>query len=503
MRALAITVGLLMVSVLAGCLGADDAPADPQTSDSDNFLGELSKDRLPAASEDLSDVIDEDHGGAAYLHAVPELHSGSYGMELVGYNPLTRPDAGDTAGADSGYGAIDTWKHLVCVAHFAGSTGTMGGATIVDISDPTDPVVLSSLVSAAVNSDCQFTDDGQYLILATYAGAANPLAPYAPPPVGDAGSNGLSVYDVSDPADPQFLFHDTLGTGDSSPNTPAPVDVPACTGCAYHNVFTAQINDTHYVFQTYTGNILKIKEDASGLEKVGHLEHSDHDLWVGQHPITGEWVAVTGARPGTAVFNIDDPSEPELLGVWEGDADNRYTGWHRQWPVDGTIDGRAYMVVAGEECGNGDSLPYQVLDWTDPTDLQMTGSWWIPGKPMNPREAEPHLCEMNSHEFEVFDGYVASGNYHAGVWVFDVGSPERTVEPATIGYYLPDKVPQQHGGTANAPFVWSPDVWGAYFDERGYVVAADWWSGLYILDIGIAQDTAESAEDAAEEPPVE
>ncbi|MBW3582190.1 MAG: hypothetical protein KY455_03730 [Euryarchaeota archaeon] len=463
-----IAVSLLSLT-LAGCLGGDTTtPADePQA----NFLPELSSERVAAADKDLSKVIDSDHGGVPYLHAVPHLHEGSYGMRLVGYDPLTREGDEAPPNADSGYAAIDTWKHLVCIAHFAGSGGAGGGATIIDIADPTKPKVLASIPSMAVNSDCQFTDDGRYLLLATYTGAhAGPsLIPLLPPHIADAGANGVSVYDVQNPADPKFLFHDVQGA-----------DAPRSG--AYHNVFTAQINGTHYVFQTYTGNILKIKEDASGLEMVSKIDHSDHDLWVGRHAITGEWTVVTGAGNGTAIFNVDDPAKPELLGVWEGDPDNRTKGWHRQWAVDGTIDGRAYLVVAGEECGNGDSLPYTVLDWTDPTTPFKTGSWWIPGEPANPRTAYPHLCEMNSHEFEVWNGYVATGNYHAGVWLFDVGSTERTQEPATIGYYLPSEDPRDHGGQWNVPFYWSPDVWGAYFDERGYIIAADWWSGLYILE---------------------
>lgn len=458
---------LFLVSVAAaGCLAGDGAGDDRPT---DAHMAPITVARLAASTEDLSEAIDSDHGGAPALHAVPELHEGSHGLELVGYNSLTGTDGGPGF-ADSAPIAIDTHGDLLCVAHFAGSTGALGGATIVDISDPTDPTVLSRVLSGSVNSDCQFTDDGQYLVVAVYTGEEQPLSDFIAPPVGDAGANGMNLYDVSDPANPEFLFHDAQGAG----------------GSGYHNVFTANIHGDNYIFQTYTGHILRILDDGSGLEMVSQLEYADHDLWVGQHPITGEWTVVTGAGYGTAVFNIDDPAAPELLSLWEGDRDDRYAGWHRQWPVDGTIDGKAYMVVAGEECGNGDSLPYQVLEWTDPSKLTMTGTWWIPGRPANPGTGadRDHLCEMNSHEFEVWDGYVATGNYHAGVWLFDVGSPERVVEPATIGYYLPSEVPQTGGGTVNAAFPWSPYVWGAYFDDDGYIYAADIHSGLYVLSFG-------------------
>jgi hypothetical protein len=471
MRALVLTAMLVAVAVVGGCLGPEevDDPKDPgQTA----FRPEVTRERLPAPDVDLSGVIDDDHGGAPWLHAVPELHSGAYGLELVGYNPLTRPSEGtDLAGADSGYAALDVWEHLVCVTHFAGSTGAQGGATIVDISDPTKPTVLSMILSGAVNSRCMFSQDGQYVFLATYTGV-HPGLPLAPP-VGDLAANGVAVYDVSDPKAPRFLFHDSQGATEPGSGS-------------YHNIWTLLIDGTHYIFQTGSGNVLRLKADGSGLEMVSRLEHSTHDFWGGQHPITGEWVIVTGAAYGTAVINVDDPENPVTLGIWEGDRANRTAGWHRQYPLENTVDGRAYIVVAGEECGNGHTLPYAVLDWTDPEDLFLTGTWWIPGKPKNPDHAHPHLCEMNSHEFEVWDGYVATGNY-AGVWVFDVGSPERVMEPVTIGYYLPDQRPHEHGGTVNAPFAWSPDVWGAYFDDRGYIIAADWWSGLYVLKFGATQ----------------
>jgi len=120
-----------------------------------------------------------------------------------------------------------------------------------------------------------------------------------------------------------------------------------------------------------------------------------------------------------------------------------------------------------------------VLDWTDPTNVTALGHWQIPG---NPEIKEPgQLCSMNSHEFNTWNGYVATGNYHAGVWVFDAGSPERLTSPVTIGYYEPHETPAMEGGTRNAPFAWSPDVWGAYFDSRGYILAADWYSGFYVL----------------------
>ncbi|HUR68184.1 MAG TPA: hypothetical protein VM370_02990 [Candidatus Thermoplasmatota archaeon] len=453
----------LTVLVLAGCV----APAADLKASSAADVTALEASRVPPPDVDLSTAIVSDHG-APYMHALPNLHMGSYGMELVGYNPLTMPGAGDDPLVmNSGYAAITLFGHIACISHFAGSGGA-GGATIVDFEDPADPVVLASIPDLKIGSRCIFTDDGKFLLAGSYGGALSGLPVGAiPAPEATVGQNGVTIYDVSDMKSPKFLAHDTTGAGDGT----------TALNSAYHNIGTALINGTNYVFQTYTGNILKLAEDGTSLEIVATVEHSDHDMWVGHHPITGKWTMITGANGGTAFYDITDPAAPVLQGVWE--ASEGYAGWHRQWPLAKPVDGKALVVVAGEECGNGKSLPYTVLDFTDPEAIKELGHWQIPG---NPEIKEPgQLCSMNSHEFSEWNGYIASGNYHAGIWLFDVGTPARAAEPVTIGYYEPHENAQMNGGTRNTPFAWNPDVWGAYFDDRGYVIAADWMSGFYVL----------------------
>ncbi|MFA5944675.1 MAG: hypothetical protein WC876_09440, partial [Candidatus Thermoplasmatota archaeon] len=112
------------------------------------------------------------------------------------------------------------------------------------------------------------------------------------------------------------------------------------------------------------------------------------------------------------------------------------------------------------------------------------GSWEVPGKPVS-TDAE-HLCEMSPHEFAVYDGYVVTGNYHAGIWLFDLGSAERLKDPVTLGYFIPAEEPALAEGPLGAQdltFPWNPFVWGAFFDERGYILAGDFSSGIYVLEV--------------------
>lgn len=308
--------------------------------------------------------------------------------------------------------------------------------------------------SGMQNSDFQFTDDGRFLLVAAYSGQTTGI-PGVPPPVGDLAAQGVLVYDVTDKANPVFLNHDVAG-----------VDANA-----YHNVFTAKIGGTNWVFQTYTGNILSLDEATGRLTLVSTLPTADHDIWVGKHPLTGNWIAITGAGRATTIYDVEDPSKPLVLATWVP-LEDKYTGWHRQWPVSEPVDGRALMLVAGEEGASADNPTwYTVLDFTDPTDFIELGHWSIPVP----------AAAATQHEFEQWDGYFATANYHSGLWLIDIGSAERAAAPVTLGYYLPHEDPLAYGGVAPPAGASVPNVWGAAFDDRGLIYTADRTSGLYIL----------------------
>lgn len=445
----------LVALVLAGCV---QPPADLDAASAPP-AGGLSLERLPIPDFDFSTVIVGDHG-APGAHAVRALHSGSRLLELVGYDPLTDKQPPGSAG--TGWGAIGIWKNYACVAQLAGT----GSIAIVDVSDPADPVVTAQTEDGYVNGDCEFTADGNYLFAGAYLGAApsNALLQSLPVPgAGDVAATGITVWDVKDKGAPKLVLYSDTGT--------------------YHTHFLHTNANGTYLVQAYSGNVYKFDPEKPALDLVSTVTPMDHDMWIAKHPISGRTLLYSGAGNGMVVYDYEDPEAPTLVGEWQPKEGDRLEGWHRQASLDVAIGGRAYVVAAGETCGNGETEPYVVLDVTDVGRIVEVGSWELPGKPVSP-ESNPNLCTFSPHEFSVFDGYVASGNYHAGVWLFDVGSPERLLEPATLGYYLPDEEPVLAGGTPqDLHFPWTPFVWGAFFDERGYVLAADASTGLYVLKV--------------------
>jgi hypothetical protein len=450
------SLSLLLVGafVVAGCLDPSTKTLGPD-GDLPSMGASEPSPRLPIPDFDFRGVIDPDHGGVTGGHGVTALHTGSYGLELVSYMPLTRPADG-TMIQDAAYTGIDVWGTYACATQFPGP----GGFILIDIKDPAKPKVVSSMPSGMANQMCRITDDGQYLLLGAYIGGNNQPAPTGG---ADPAGVGVEVYDIKDPADPRFLYHDTQGAEDQST----------------HGLYTAKIGDTNYAFYSYSGQIFAIGRD--GLHLVSTLEKSFHDAWAGKHPVTGEWISIQGNGCNLVVYNIDDPAHPIELGEWSSDDEEaefpETCADHWRRPITHTVGGRAYVVVVGAE-GDGSSLHYNILDFTNPADMFQVSQWQIPGAPESP---EPNFYTFGGTEYETWNGYVAAGLMHGGVWVFDIGSPERAQEPVTMGYYQAPKVPQLEGGTTNKPFPFVPLHWTAAFDERGYVISPDTSTGLYIL----------------------
>lgn len=461
---------LLTLGFLAGCLSNDDA--GDSLNDPRDTAASVTAQRLPdpGKEDEYAAVVIGNHG-APMMHTVRALHGGADFLKEVGWNPLT--DKLPPGAAGTGWGAAGLWQNYACVAQFAGT----GAIAIVDVTDPANLIVTAQVDDPLVNGDCQFTQDGNYMFAGAYlAGAEYPDAGEQPAcPHGCPGGGGINVWDTSDKSNPVHILYENTGE--------------------YHTLQVHTDPDTNqtYVVQAYSGHIYRFDPDGPVLIEVTTITPMEHDMWISTHPITGDVLLYTGSGKGFTVYDFDDPEDPKEIGVWDYENDPVVTpedlrrgccGWHRQATVDQLVDGKAIAIVAGEACGDGYTLPYFVIDVTDPTSPKALGKWEVPGKPETTDPA--HLCEMSPHEFAVHDGYVVTGNYHAGVWLFDVGSAERLVKPVTLGYYIPAREPATDDGAMGAQdltFPWNPFVWGAFFDDRGYILAGDFSSGVYMLEV--------------------
>lgn len=442
------------VLLLAGCLSSDpddDASGSP-TDEPAGFEPFVP----PAPDFDFGSVIEPDHGA----HWLASLHTAGHGLTLTGHTGVQDLLPTTTRGSIT---AIDIWGDYAVVSGMEGGLAFV----VIDIADPTNPQAIGWAPSAADGWTARFSEDGQYvfygcqmtgtyaptLVVGTCEDATAPHAPVLGNP------SGVSVWDVSEKSDPKFVTFTTVGGS--------------------HNIYVRAIDGVDYVF-TSSVAILAFDREAGKLTEVANLP-GVHDVTVERHPLTGEWLLLTGTGE-LSVYSVANPAEPLLL--FEGQGDEGWEGWHDQVLVPGVVDGRVILLLAGESGvgTGGEVLPdaVDVVDFTDPTNPVLLGSWQPPFRPLMPwAEYAWSIHEMAATP----TGQVAVAWYHAGVWVIDVSTQERQSGPATLAVYQPHEdlnvVPSTF---AQTPVPYVPMVWGAGWTQKGHLVVPDMHSGVYILE---------------------
>lgn len=466
---------LLVLGVgLAGCIRGQDAGAPAGALAFEPFVP-------PVPDYDFSTVVDPDHGG----HSVASLHTAGHGLELVGHASVQELLPLGVRGSIT---AIDVWNDYVVVA---GMEGGLAFA-IVDISDKANPVAVGWANSPANGWTARFSEDGNHVFYGcqmvglqstpTNPGhvtgtCQDPDQVHLPADV-QPGSNpaGVSVWDVSDKTQPRFVtFTEVAGS---------------------HNIFVQSIGGYDYVFTSATA-ILKHDPAAGTLEVVAEIP-GRHDATVARHPVTGDWLLFTG-QPGNsntvAIYDVDDPADPQIVYEAPEGQDDGFVGWHDQVLVPQLVDGRAILVLAGESsCAVPVSLPagcsrqmqeripdiISVVDVTDPTAPVLLSQWQPPFTTRVP---------WNSYLWSVHEmaatpqGQIVISWYHAGVWVLDVSTRDRQSDPPVLAAYQPHEdlnvVPSTFVQT---PVPYVPFVWSAAWHSEGYLLVPDMHTGLYILE---------------------
>lgn len=454
-RGIHIVLAVALVTVgLAGCVGTD-GPETLRDQDDDT---DTSEPFVPAEPDhDFQDAIDVNHPD----HQNPQSHTEGHGFSEAGYTDFSELYAPEQ---QVGWTEVDVHDHLAAIASYKG----FNGITLVDIEDPSNPQPLSLIPSAGDDYDARISQDGRYVFFGCQSGDTAPAEGQAgdcrstEPSEESSETSGVVAYDITDPEDPTY--------------------VGIQTGVATHNVWTHTIDGDVYVF-TDGVEILRFTPDAeTAFEQVATVPGT-HDAFVHDHPVTGDALLYTGSGNTFAVYNVTDPSDPRVLVEQGPDV----TGWHKQVASDELIDGRALLVVGGEvftdEAGtlDGSEPPMlTVLDVTDPAEPEVLSEWTLPVSDLPPwvnYRWSPHNVDISPH------GQVSVAWNHGGIWVFDVSTQQRQEEPVTLAFHQPHRTPPVRPPTVNPTGdVAVPRVWGGMFDHHGYLVVADMYTGLYVLE---------------------
>jgi hypothetical protein len=466
MRLLAVFV--LVCGLLAGCLADDGSdPGDDPQQDA-QAIEPFSP---PVPDFDFTSVVDSTHA----QHSVASFHTAGHGLDLIGHAGLGEILPPTTRGSIT---SVDIHGDYAVVA---GMEGGLAFA-IVDLSDRSDPKAVGWAPSAADGWTARFSADGNtvfygcQMLGATGSATANvygtcedptavhpPGSPASQVPVENSNPGGVSAWDVTDKTDPRFL--DFLPVGGS------------------HNIYAQAIDGVDYIFTASTA-IVKWDNATKTLEQVAEVP-GRHDQTVIQHPVSGDWLLFVGTAELT-IWNVNDPSDPQLVYEPADGEDVPWTGWHDQVAVPGLVDGRAILLLAGETGvypGGGEAPPpdvVSIVDITNPVKPALLSKWSPPFTvPL------PYASYLYSvHEMSATPtGQVSIAWYHAGVWVIDVSTRERQEGAALVAAYQPhEDIDITPSTFAQTPLPFVPFVWSAAWMADGHLVVPDMHTGVYVLE---------------------
>lgn len=425
-------------------------------------------------------VQDHDHGDAS-------LHTASFAVELVAR--ATGPESPIPAGTSFGEVDVkDGWAY-VCrggVDEGVGPIrGTRGGFIVVDVSDPRAPRDAGSFEGVGC-ADIKVNDANDLVLYATQRNPPHELLISAAP-LPQKLPRGLYLVNVADKAAPTVERF-----------VPLPVN-------GVHTVHYAHLEGRELVFlQAYdwfpdgglgtgvsTGmntpgtqrlHIYEVARAPDGLRDLRLLSvfalpepappgtnYYPHDTTVQKHPLTGEWLAyVAYWDHGLVILNIDDPSRPRLVSVFDDTSPSRHVKIHQARPFPHLIAGKHVTVLEPELPSADESGQFTLVDTSDPAQPKRLGYWELPGDIVIPGG-----LLFSPHNFNLAHGRIYLAHNHAGVWVVDVGSAERLLQPASVGFFQPHQREREEPSCESR-------VWSA-FHVQGYIYATDNCSGLNVL----------------------
>lgn len=455
MRRLSLAVTITVTLALAGCIGALD--------DGQLALGS-SSDQGPVNEtvDELENLLKAEHD-----HTDPTDHQHVEGFDQVAFDNLV-----GTARDPGAYADIDLHNDTAVIS----SKQPTGGFVLVDVANPAHPGVLSFYESGPnYQPDAKFGPDGDLVFVAAHGGVATG-APGSLEGIQDTESPvpyGIHMVDVSDPRNPQHVSYMQCGTS------------------GVHNVHTAEVDGSTWVFgacydsflnrvvvgevqETPAGETLTRVDEFSLGDLVGGNVGSVHDMVVHEDPKTGDPIlTVSYGSEGVVWVDITDPAEPEMLGQWKDMADGEEFLHYAELYTE-TVDGKRITVAAPEFWSHPHSGYVWIIDATDWENPETLSRW---------RLSDDLAYETgylySPHNFALDDGKVFITHNHAGLHAIDfASSPERLEDPEHLGTYLQAEDPGH-----DYVMDYAPDYWGI---QKGPAedtfVLSDRGAGLHVVE---------------------
>lgn len=362
----------------------------------------------------------------------------------------------------SGGGQIVIQGSTAFIGHQHGPEGT----TIMDISDPRKPRVLSQIMCShpwSHSHKVRVTGDIMVVNSEREPGKGT---------IREYPEGGFRIYDIKDKTNPKLItFHKTYGKG----------------------VHRFDLDETYAYISTemdgYVGNILVVYDirNPSKPTEVGrwclenqHVANGDtqhpkgaehrlhHAMRNGDKMFAGCWMS------GVSIIDVSDISKPKTLSRYEYKPPHPEPT-HTFLGVSHSIGGKRIAVSTEEERANRGPdhgkphAPLRTWDVTDPINPKILCTYELP------ESATPYdtnVARFGTHQLREkvdTDNLLYVTWFAGGLRIIDISDP---VNPRERGYFIPQPSPG-----ANAPL--ANDV---YKDERGVLFLTDKKLGFDVIE---------------------
>ncbi len=339
------------------------------------------------------------------------------------------------------------------------------GTTILDISDPRKPEIMSTIMldeKRAHSHKVRLIRDGEIMVV---------NHEHQPGADSEFSGGGIKIYDVKDKRNPKLMTHFKTG------------------GRGVHRF---DLDDNYAYLSTemegFVGHILGIYDmsDPARPEEVGRWWMPGQNVAAGEEPSpkgrehrlhhalrSGDRMYAGCWMSGYAIIDISDIGNPKTLGTFAVHPEATEPS-HTLLHVPFKVGGRDIAIGADEERGSrGDDVgpphaPIYIFDVSDPANMELLSTYHVAedASPYNGPEVR-----FGAHQFrEKMDDTIAYVTWFAaGLRILDIADP---TAPKEIGHFIPEP-----GRGLNAPQTNDVEM-----DHRGLLYISDKARGFDIID---------------------
>lgn len=366
-------------------------------------------------------------------------------LELVGHTTLGARDGANT------HGAVSEAHDLAAVGSFVFGDNEL---RIVDISDRADPTLVSTIGTDpdGHSSDIRNSD-------------IHPSEPWVFTANEGGEDAGWAIVDASDKANPELHGPFTVEGGGGVHNVQA-----------FHDDYLLALGHGRGVV-VYDISDPDAPQEVSSFEEI-HT-HAAH--------VRGDYAYVAATGNGLYILDMSDPTDPEVAATFdyeEEEADVPLRFAHHAVPHPS-----ADIVLLGEEVGGGEPGYKHVVEFDlDTGDTELLSSFQFPQHAQQPTSRQGFWWTGHFSDWGVGDqeDVLFSGDYRAGVQVFDLTDPE---DPERILQYAPTEgvgevrreAPTRLDLVDHVPFTWGAE--SSLAGDSGHVYVSDATTGFYVFSL--------------------